>query len=182
MKSAIDLSIIKSKSLIPFSTFSEADKEKLLYRADLSDQKTEVQTVCVHHKALMIDNHEALQKYCCNPFKTHKNNTKQNLQIISVKFAKDLQKNQFAIIPGRKVCGNCKSKLNKLCEGISSSSSDTDFTRHSTDGEENTCVGQMSSCQLNTSKLLNLLSSCTACHNTVDLITENENFLQLAEK
>ena len=99
----------------------------------------------------MIDNHEALQKYCCNPFKTHKNNIKRNLQVISVKFAKDLQKNQFAIIPGRKVCRNGKSRLNKLCEGTSSSSSDTDFTRHSTDGEENTCVGQISSCQLNTS-------------------------------
>ena len=28
------LSIVESKSLIPFSTFSQADEEKFLYRAD----------------------------------------------------------------------------------------------------------------------------------------------------
>ena len=44
-----------------------------------------------------------------------------------------------------------KSRLNKLCDGALSSSSNADFTRHSTDGEENTCIGQISNCQLNTS-------------------------------
>ena len=44
------------------------------------------------------------KKNCCNPFKTHKTTIKQNLRVISVKFAKDQQKNQLAIIPG-KVCG-----------------------------------------------------------------------------
>ena len=37
-----ELSIVKSKSLIPCSTFSQADEEKLPYRADLTDRKTEV--------------------------------------------------------------------------------------------------------------------------------------------
>ena len=40
------LSIVKSKSLISFSTFSQADEEKLSYRADLNDGKTEVEAVC----------------------------------------------------------------------------------------------------------------------------------------
>ena len=44
-----------------------------------------------------------------------------------------------------------KSRLNKLCDGALSSSSNADFTRHSTDGEENACIGQISNCQLNTS-------------------------------
>ena len=66
------LSIIKSKSLISFGTFSQADEAKLSYHTDLTDRKTEVKTVCAHHKALMIDNYEVLQKNCCNPFKTHK--------------------------------------------------------------------------------------------------------------
>ena len=100
------MSIVKSKSLISFSTFSQADEAKLSYRTDLTDRKTEVKTVCAHHKALMIDNYEVLQKNCCNPFKTPKTTIKRNLQVISVKFAKDQQKNQLAIIPGKKVCGN----------------------------------------------------------------------------
>ena len=45
-------------------------------------------------------------KNCCNPFKTRKTTIKRNLQVISVEFAKDLQKNQSAVIPGKKVCGN----------------------------------------------------------------------------
>ena len=44
-----------------------------------------------------------------------------------------------------------KSRFNKLCDGAQSSYSDTDFTRHSADGEENTCASQRSNCQLNTS-------------------------------
>ena len=90
------LSIIKSKSLISFGTFSQADEEKLPHRADLTDRKTEVKTVCAHHKALMIDNYEVLQKNCCNPFKTQKTTIKRNLRDMSLKFAKDQQKNQFA--------------------------------------------------------------------------------------
>ena len=54
------LSIIRSKSLIPFSTLSKADEQKRLYQADLTDGKTEVKTVCAHHKALVIDNCEVL--------------------------------------------------------------------------------------------------------------------------
>ena len=49
------LSIVKSKLLITFSTFSQADEEKLLHQVDLSDRKTEVQTVYAHHKAFMIE-------------------------------------------------------------------------------------------------------------------------------
>ena len=50
----------------------------------------------------MIDNYEVLQKNCCNSFKTPKTTIKRNLQAIRVKFAKDQQKNQLAIIPGKK--------------------------------------------------------------------------------
>ena len=54
------------------------------------------------HKALVIDNYDVLERKCCNPFKTHKNTVKQNFRVTSVKFTKDLQKNQLAIIPGKK--------------------------------------------------------------------------------
>ena len=54
----------------------------------------------------MIDNYEVLQKNYCSRFKTHKSTIKRNLQVISVKFAKHQQKNQLAIIPEKKVCGN----------------------------------------------------------------------------
>ena len=50
----------------------------------------------------MIDNYEVLQKNCCNPFKTHKSTIKRNLQVMSVKFAKDQQK---------------KNQLPRLCCG-----------------------------------------------------------------
>ena len=41
-------SIVKSKSFISLSTFSQADEENLPYHADLTDQKTKVKTVCAH--------------------------------------------------------------------------------------------------------------------------------------
>ena len=43
LKRRYTISIVISKSLIPFNTFSQADEEQLPYRADLTDQKT-------HHK------------------------------------------------------------------------------------------------------------------------------------
>ena len=90
-------------------------------------------------------------KNCCNSFKTHKTTIKRKLRVISVEFAKDLQKNQLAIYSRKK--SFWKSRLNKLCEVALSSYSDTDFTRlnRPTDGEENTCTGQISNCKLNTS-------------------------------
>ena len=51
----------------------------------------------------MIDKYDVLQKNCCNPSKTHKTTIKQNLRVISVNFAKDLEKNQLAIIPEKNV-------------------------------------------------------------------------------
>ena len=62
------------------------------------------------HKALIIDNYEVLQKNCCNPFKTLKSTIKRNLQVMSVKFAKDQQKNQLA----RLCCGTLFSFLDDL--------------------------------------------------------------------
>ena len=54
----------------------------------------------------MIDSDEVLQKNCCNPFKTLKITIKQNLQLISVKLARDLQKNKLPTISGKTVGGN----------------------------------------------------------------------------
>ena len=45
-------------------------------------------------------------KNCCNTFTTHKTTIKQNFRVISVKFAKDLKKNQLAIIPEKNIWEN----------------------------------------------------------------------------
>ena len=73
------LSISKSKTLKFFSSLLIDDEEKLLHRTNLLDKKEEVNTVCGHHKSLLIDRYEVLQKTCCNPFNTHKS-IKLNLQ------------------------------------------------------------------------------------------------------
>ena len=58
----------------------------------------------------MIDKYDVLQKNCCNPSKTHKTTNKRNLQVISVKFAKYLQKNYLALL----CCGILCSFLDDL--------------------------------------------------------------------
>ena len=63
------LTIVTSKAMILFTSLKKG-KEKFLFRTDLVEQKDEVATVCAHNKALILNRH--LQKYCCNPFKTHK--------------------------------------------------------------------------------------------------------------
>ena len=71
-RKCLKLTIVISIAIILFTSLKE-DKEKFLFRADLVEQKDEVITVCAHHKALIFDRYEVLQKYCCsNPFKTHK--------------------------------------------------------------------------------------------------------------
>ena len=47
------LTIVTSKTMILFTSLK--DKEKILFRIDLLEQKDEVVTVCGHNKALILD-------------------------------------------------------------------------------------------------------------------------------
>ena len=72
--------------------------------------------------------------------------------VISLEFAKKTErKKEFLLMPGHKVCGNCKSQLNKLYEKILSIVYDTALTEDSIDCVENTCAASLSNSQLNTS-------------------------------
>ena len=126
-------------------TLLKEDKEKFFFRTDLVKQKDKV--VCAHHKALILDRYEVLQNYCCNRFKIHKKNIGQSLQVICLKFAKELKEKEFLVIPGHKICRNCKSQLNKLCEKASGMIYDTALRGDSTDSEE-TCATSLSNSQL----------------------------------
>ena len=57
------------KTMISFTSLK--DKKNFLFKTDLVEQKDKVVTVCAHHRVI-LDRYEALQKYRCNPFKTHK--------------------------------------------------------------------------------------------------------------
>ena len=43
-------------------TSLQEDKEKNLFKTDLVGKKDEVITVCVHHKSLILNRYEVLQK------------------------------------------------------------------------------------------------------------------------
>lgn len=72
----------------------------LLDITNLLDKK-EVLTVFEHHKAILIDSHEA--KTCYNPFNTLKRKIRLNLLVFSLKFAKELEEKYFKAALEKKI-------------------------------------------------------------------------------
>lgn len=140
------ITFVKSCGFVAFESLQQEDKQRLLYRADLVNDAAKISDLCLHHKALIIDRYEVLQKSCCDPFNSHrKRKIKSHLQVISLEFAQKLREHyKFNVVPGSKVCNHCKLKLNKLEE----KETESQLSANSTDNEE---IEDLVQIQLNTS-------------------------------
>ncbi|XP_065650323.1 protein FAM200C-like [Hydra vulgaris] len=82
----------------------DIDIEVLNQRIEYSFEPNE--EICFQHEKAYISRYEALQKYCCGPFKVHKKKTIKGLCKVNISIA-----NQLKIILGQKVCTNCMNEF-----------------------------------------------------------------------
>ena len=61
--------------------------------------------ICFHHEKVYISKYEALQKYCFDPFKSHKKKINKGLCKVDMKTATIVN-----MKPGQKLCTNCFKK------------------------------------------------------------------------
>lgn len=98
-------------------------KENLLV-LNLSDEKQEIigwrlaqnlppsSNICLHHFLFYTEYYESFQKKCCDPNKVHTKIIKASLRPISLQFAKEVKnKRGITLIPGQKICDNCRKKI-----------------------------------------------------------------------
>ena len=102
---------VKEVGLISVDQLDTIDVKLIAYRTGLEEDK--IQTICYHHKQTLLTDYEWLEKRCCNPFKNHKKHIKSGLKPISLKMA-DKAKAKLALIPGKKLCPNCRIQIHKL--------------------------------------------------------------------
>ena len=71
-------------------------------------------TICTYHKHFYIDSYSKHYQSCCNIFGNHKKSVRNSsLHVISLDWYKKVinQHPTINIIPGRKICSYCKTKI-----------------------------------------------------------------------
>ena len=101
----------KQVGLISVDHLDAMDVKLIAYRTGLDEDK--IQTICYHHKQTLLTKYEWLEKSSCNPFKNHKKQIKGNLKAISLELV-DKAKAKLVLIPGKKLCPDCRIRISKL--------------------------------------------------------------------
>ena len=70
--------------------------------------------ICSHHKQVLVVKYSTLQKKCCNAFQLHNSKRKESLQNITHMLQSDALKLRFSLVPGNKLCPQCRTHLVNL--------------------------------------------------------------------
>lgn len=98
------------RSFYPFTEFSADDKFAILRRTGLAESS--VINLCSHHKCMFVQYYHSNQRTCCDPFLRHRHTKKKvkgQLRPISIEMA--LRTSVVSLVPGRKLCCNCRASL-----------------------------------------------------------------------
>ena len=106
--------------------FDVNDLELLTRRTNL--KKEQITTICAHHHQMLVVRYEGNQKSCCDPFVIHKKACKGSLRVITMQTALEAETKDFNLVPGKKFCPNCRSRItNILTKSSSSDEEDIDI-------------------------------------------------------
>ncbi|XP_065643371.1 uncharacterized protein LOC136075062 [Hydra vulgaris] len=102
----------KSIGLKDLSSYSERNRNLLLWRSGLSILNVNVK-ICLHHEQILLNRFANSQKKCIDPFKRHKTNIKGGLREIDIQLAKDMCSIGIETTPGFKMCPSCRKEVVK---------------------------------------------------------------------
>ncbi|XP_047122478.2 ARL14 effector protein-like [Hydra vulgaris] len=102
----------KSIGLKDLSSYSEKDRNLLLWRSGLSILNVNVK-ICLHHEQILLNRFANSQKNCIDPFKKHTTNINGGLREIDIQLAKDMCSIGIKTTPGFKMCPSCRKELVK---------------------------------------------------------------------
>ncbi|XP_065681334.1 uncharacterized protein LOC136094968 [Hydra vulgaris] len=108
----------KSIGLKDLSSYSEKDRNLLLWRSGLSILNVNVK-ICLHHVQILLNRFANSQKNCIDPFKKHKTNINGGLREIDIQLAKDMCSNGIKTTPGFKMCPSCRKEVVKKIDNWS---------------------------------------------------------------
>ena len=111
----------QKQDLILIETLCEEDRLQLeLCIATECNVNTALKTICISHRYKFIDAYSGSYKICSDIFQCHKKPVRNvSLRAITLKWyqkVKSFHKN-LNIVPGRKLCSNCRKKVGKSLEG-----------------------------------------------------------------
>eukprot|EP00731_Ephydatia_muelleri_P008609 Em0004g947a len=70
--------------------------------------------ICSHHEQVLVVKYSTLQRKCCNAFQLHSSQRKKSLQNITHTLRCDALKLGFSLVPGDKLCPQCRAHLANL--------------------------------------------------------------------
>ena len=88
------------------------DKSLLISRTGLSASVLDTGNICSHHKKILLEKYEFLQRSCCDPFKAHKQPVKKGLRTVNFdQVTKFINCFNIFVKCGWKLCPSCRKKL-----------------------------------------------------------------------
>ena len=75
--------------------------------------------ICLHHEQTVLTRYSQYQRHCCNPFEKHQKPIKGSLREVSLNTAEDFNSINISVIPGKKICPNCRKELTSNLEAAS---------------------------------------------------------------
>jgi len=106
-------------SLVSVSNSNDEEHQLLHIQIanELQLQTTSLEAVCMFHKYRYIQGYTALQKTCCDVFKLHKKPIwHASLRAINLDWYQKVKvyPPTLNIVPGKKLCSNCRNKMQGL--------------------------------------------------------------------
>jgi len=104
-------SLTKSIGFKEILDLDDSERELLLLRSGCKFIKG---SICHHHFYFYLVRYESFQRVCCNPFQNHKRPVKSSLRSISMSLRNQCATIPLELVPGQKICRNCRKAISKL--------------------------------------------------------------------
>ena len=89
----------------------DSETELLLLRAGCKFTNV---SICHHHFYFYLVQYDSFQRTCCDTFQNRKKPVKSSLRSISMSLREEYAAIPLELVPGQKICRNCRKAISKL--------------------------------------------------------------------
>ena len=133
-------SAIRSAGLKAFDTLQDVDRDYVLWRANIRNTSTSIETICVYHEKTFLDHYRHKQTHCCNIFQKHKKKCKASARhYISLDTANEMEVKGFQAVPGYAWCSNCSKHWHDIKDGWQETNDELECMEDDLQNENDDC-------------------------------------------